>query len=226
MCQRFHLFKVGARCPQRAATDDDVLEISRLGSTRSARWGQRAPARPTLNTLDARTSALARLLLRIIHHAQGQHERHCRRKLEVAQRQIHWLKPRSFGRPRTQTAIHGPPRTPSFDVEITRIPPGATPYPYHSHSAQWEFYHVISGKGIVRDQQGTTPIETGDAFIFEPGQPHQITNNGTEDLVIYTIADNPIGETAHYPDSKKWLVRSPERKIVRGEGLDYYEGEE
>ncbi len=113
-----------------------------------------------------------------------------------------------------------------FDVEITRIPPGATPYPYHSHSAQWEFYHVISGKGIVRDQQGTTPIETGDAFIFEPGQPHQITNNGTEDLVIYTIADNPIGETAHYPDSKKWLVRSPERKIVRGEGLDYYEGEE
>jgi hypothetical protein len=23
------------------------------------------------------------------------------------------------------------------------------PYPYHSHSAQWEFYHVISGSGRV-----------------------------------------------------------------------------
>src|SRR6266853_6742321 len=29
-----------------------------------------------------------------------------------------------------------------FDVEILRIPPGKAPYSYHSHSAQWEFYHV------------------------------------------------------------------------------------
>jgi hypothetical protein len=33
-----------------------------------------------------------------------------------------------------------------FDVEIARIAPGATPCAYHSHSAQWEFYHVISGR--------------------------------------------------------------------------------
>ena len=113
-----------------------------------------------------------------------------------------------------------------FDVEITRIPPGATPYPYHSHSAQWEFYHVISGKGVVRHQLGNTPIETADAFIFEPGQPHQITNDGTDDLLIYVVADNPIGESGYYPDSKKWVVRSPERKIIRSDGLEYYDGEE
>jgi uncharacterized cupin superfamily protein len=113
-----------------------------------------------------------------------------------------------------------------FDVEIARIPPGQTPYPYHSHSAQWEFYHVISGKGVVRHQDGTTPIEAGDAFIFEPGQPHQITNNGSEDLVIYVVADNPIGESVYYPDSKKWGVRSPERRLIRSEGLEYYDGEE
>jgi mannose-6-phosphate isomerase-like protein (cupin superfamily) len=53
-----------------------------------------------------------------------------------------------------------------FDVEILRIPPGQTPYPYHSHAAQWEFYHVISGRGLVRDHSGTTAIEAGDAFIF------------------------------------------------------------
>src|SRR6187431_424807 len=82
-----------------------------------------------------------------------------------------------------------------FDVEILRIPAGKIPYPYHSHSAQWEFYHVISGRGSVRHQDGTTPIEAGDAFVFEPGQPHAFTNNGTEDLLLYTIADNPIGES-------------------------------
>jgi|SRR5437879_3069388 len=113
-----------------------------------------------------------------------------------------------------------------FDVEICRIPPGKTPYPYHSHSAQWEFYHVISGQGIVRHKDGTTTIEAGDAFIFEPDQPHQFTNNGSEDLVLYVVADNPIGESCYYPDGKKWLIRSPERRLIRSDGLDYYDGEE
>jgi uncharacterized cupin superfamily protein len=113
-----------------------------------------------------------------------------------------------------------------FDIEICRIPAGKSAYPYHSHSAQWEFYHVISGTGVVRDLEGTTTIRAGDAFIFEPGQPHQITSDATEDLVLYVVADNPIGESTHYPDSNKWIVRSPERKIVRAAVQDYYEGEE
>ena len=112
-----------------------------------------------------------------------------------------------------------------FDVEILRVPPGKVPYPYHSHSAQWEFYHVISGKGQARDDGGTTPIETGDAFIYRPGEAHQLINDGTEDLVVYVVADNPVGESCHYPDSNKWLVRSPERRIMRGEPLDYMDGE-
>jgi len=113
-----------------------------------------------------------------------------------------------------------------FDVEICRIAPGQTPYPYHSHSAQWEFYHVISGRGIVRHKDGTTAIEAGDAFLFKPGEPHQMTNNGTEDLILYVLADNPVGESCHYPDSQKWIVRSPARRLIRSEPLDYYDGEE
>jgi len=113
-----------------------------------------------------------------------------------------------------------------FDVEICRIPAGKSAYPYHSHSAQWEFYHVISGKGTVRHKDGSTPIETGEAFIFEPGEPHQLTSAPAQELVVYVVADNPIGESNHFPDSKKWLVRSPERRIIRSEMLDYYDGEE
>lgn len=113
-----------------------------------------------------------------------------------------------------------------FDVEICRIPPGKMACPYHSHSAQWEFYHVISGGGVVRHKDGTTPIETGDAFIFKPGEPHQITNEGTQDLVLYVVADNPIGESCHYPDSNKWSVPIPEHRLVRSDALDYYDGEE
>ncbi len=113
-----------------------------------------------------------------------------------------------------------------FDVELTRIAPGKKNYPYHSHSAQWEYYQVLSGRGSMRHQEGTTPIEPGDAFIFRPGEPHQLANDGTEDLVVLVVADNPIGETCHYPDSQKWAVRSPERRLIRSEPLDYHDGEE
>src|SRR5204863_5491243 len=113
-----------------------------------------------------------------------------------------------------------------FDVEICRIPPGKRPYPYHLHSAQWEFYHVISGKGLLRHKDGTIPIETGDAFIFGPGQPHQLINDSSQDLILYVVADNPIDESTYYPDSKKWLVLSPERRLLRGEALEFYDGEE
>jgi uncharacterized cupin superfamily protein len=113
-----------------------------------------------------------------------------------------------------------------FDVEICRLAPGQTPCPYHSHSAQWEFFHVISGTGSVRHKDGTTAIEAGDAFLFKPGEPHQLTNDGTEDLILYVVADNPVGESCHYPDSRKWLVRSPEGQLVRSEPLDYFDGEE
>lgn len=113
-----------------------------------------------------------------------------------------------------------------FDVEILRVPPGATPCPYHSHSMQWEFYHVISGEGVVRSEDGMTPIAAGDAFVFKPGEPHQLLNDSAADLVLYVVADNPIGESCHYPDSGKWMVRSPERRMIRSEPLDYFDGEE
>lgn len=81
-----------------------------------------------------------------------------------------------------------------FDVEISRISPGKTPCPYHSHSAQWEFYHVISGSGIVRDKDGTTSIEPGDAFIFRPNEPHQITNPAERSITMTARNDRRPGE--------------------------------
>lgn len=113
-----------------------------------------------------------------------------------------------------------------FDIEIQRIPPGKSATVYHSHSAQWEFYHVISGTGRVRHEGGTSPIQPGDAFLFKPGEAHQLQNDGGQDLVLYVVADNPVGEAHYYPDSNKWGVPIPERRFVRSEPLDYFDGEE
>ncbi len=113
-----------------------------------------------------------------------------------------------------------------FDVEIMHVPPGTSSCPFHSHSMQWEFFHVISGTGIARHAGGKSAIGPGDAFLFKPGEPHQLINDSTEDLVVYVVADNPIGESCYYPDSKKWIVLSPERRLIRSEPLDYHDGEE
>jgi hypothetical protein len=44
--------------------------------------------------------------------------------------------------------------------------------------------------------------------------------------VVCVVADNPLGESCHYPDSDKWVVRSPERRLIRSAPLEYYDGEE
>ncbi len=115
-----------------------------------------------------------------------------------------------------------------FDLAAVRIPKGKTYCPYHSHGAEWEFYLVVSGRGSIRDRSGTTEVGAGDAFIFSPGEAHQLSNNNDEDFVYYVIADNPLSDSCYYPDSGKWAVRleGPEYEIVKGKVTDYYEGEE
>jgi uncharacterized cupin superfamily protein len=112
-----------------------------------------------------------------------------------------------------------------FDVELTRIPPGKTAWPYHAHSAQWEMYIILSGRGQSRTADGKSDIGPGDCIIHQPGEAHQIINNGTEDLIYYIITDNPQTDIGNYPDSNKWFAK-PQRKIFEITEVDYYKGEE
>lgn len=114
-----------------------------------------------------------------------------------------------------------------FDLALFRVPKGRSLCPYHSHAAESELYLVVSGKGQVRDRDGTTEVEPGDAFFFGPGQAHQLTSGSDEDLVYYIIADNPLGDQCYYPDSGKFAVwkEGTEEVIVKGRETDYFEGE-
>ena len=116
-----------------------------------------------------------------------------------------------------------------FDLALIRIPKGKALCPYHSHSAESELYLVVSGKGGIRDKEGTTMVTAGDAFFFGPGEAHQLTNAGEEDFVYYVIADNPRGDSCHYPGQRK--IRCDGKKgtnevIVKGTETDYFDGEE
>ncbi|MBA3831842.1 MAG: cupin domain-containing protein [Chthoniobacterales bacterium] len=115
-----------------------------------------------------------------------------------------------------------------FDLAVVRIPKGKTYCPYHAHSAETELYLVISGRGRVRDRNGSTEVSAGAAFVFAPGEAHQLANAGEEDFVYYVIADNPRGDSCYYPDSRKFAVakEGSEEVITKADEADYFEGEE
>jgi uncharacterized cupin superfamily protein len=114
-----------------------------------------------------------------------------------------------------------------FDLELCRVPPGASPCPYHAHSGQSELYLVLSGYGKFRSPSGLTDLHIGDAVFCGPGEPHQIINDSEQDLVFYIIADNPVGETCYYPDSDKWgLPLNLNGSILKGVAVGYFDGEE
>jgi len=44
--------------------------------------------------------------------------------------------------------------------------------------------------------------------------------------MVLVVTDNPIGESCHYPDSDKWLVRSPGLRLIRSVPLAGFDSEE
>lgn len=114
-----------------------------------------------------------------------------------------------------------------FDLEHITIPPGASACPYHAHSAQWELFVFLGGTGRVRTPEGEVPVAAGDVVLHPPGEAHQLTNDGKEDLVLLIVADNPFGEACYYPDSDKWALPSTlSGDVMRGKAVDYLDGEE
>ena len=120
-----------------------------------------------------------------------------------------------------------------FDLALLRIPKGKSLCPYHAHAAESELYLVVSGRGSIRDKDGSTTVAEGDAFFFQPGEAHQVTNAGDEDFVYYVIADNPRsggkgGDSCFYPDSGKWVVvkEGTDDVMIKGTETDYFDGEE
>jgi uncharacterized cupin superfamily protein len=112
-----------------------------------------------------------------------------------------------------------------FDLQIRRIPAGASVCPFHSHFAQWEMFAVRSGTGRVRAGPETHVVNSGDVFFHPPGDPHQLTNPGPGELEVLIVADNPALDAFHYPDSNKWGLRPP-GKYFRMHEVGYFDGEE
>ena len=63
------------------------------------------------------------------------------------------------------------------------LPPGAATEP-HYHSKTEELYYILRGTGLMRFPESERRVGPGDAVPIPPGTPHQIVNEGPEDLIF------------------------------------------
>lgn len=63
------------------------------------------------------------------------------------------------------------------------VPPGVTTI-RHKHLKSEEIYYFLQGSGQMELEGKWRKVGPGDAVAIPPGSPHQLRNNGPDDLVL------------------------------------------
>ena len=89
----------------------------------------------------------------------------------------------------TKQVLIGPADgAPTFTMRQFNVEPGGYTF-YHSHDFEHEIY-ILKGSGIARREAEEIAIEADAVLLVEPGEVHQIINNGTVDLVFLCLIPN------------------------------------
>ncbi len=102
------------------------------------------------------------------------------------------------------------PRMGHLGMNLSRVLPGQSACPFHTHQIEDEVFFVISGRGVFRYGDRVREIRAGDTLSCPAatGMGHQIANPFDQDLVYLAIGINDPNEVATYPDSGQIMVRS------------------
>ncbi|AJY08886.1 cupin domain-containing protein [Burkholderia sp. SIMBA_043] len=111
-------------------------------------------------------------------------------------------------------------------VNLSRVPPGRTACPFHTHAREDEVFFVLSGRGVFRYGDTLREIGPGDCISCpaSSGIGHQLANPFDEDLVYLAMGLNDPHEVCTYPDSGKVMIRSL-KTVGRIDTADYMDGE-
>ena len=101
-------------------------------------------------------------------------------------------------RRRTQNLVGGasPIQAKSFSMGYVTLEANGGQVPWHNQE-QEEVYFIVSGRGQMCVGQECRTISGGQAVFIPPGEFHQITNTGPDELtMIYCYG--PAGDVAHW----------------------------
>nr|WP_321984841.1 cupin domain-containing protein [uncultured Lichenicoccus sp.] len=118
------------------------------------------------------------------------------------------------------------PRMGHLGMNLSRVPPGQSACPFHTHQIEDEVFFVISGRGLFRYGDRVVEIRAGDTVSCPAGTGigHQIANPFDADLVYLAIGMNDPNEVATYPDSGQIMVRGLKQRGFLA-AADYFEGQ-
>ena len=114
---------------------------------------------------------------------------------------------------------------------VVSVDPGRASCPFHFHHAEEELFHVLSGRGVLRqgDEDGEEELELGPGdFVSFPagtGVAHQFLNRTDEPFVYLAISNRVRHDVCEYPDSNKVNLRGMGKVMERGERRAYFDGE-
>lgn len=115
-------------------------------------------------------------------------------------------------------------------LNVTRVAPGKTAYPFHSHRANDELFFILSGSGELRLGETRHPVKPGDLVACPLGGPetaHQLINTGSEPLHYLSMSSNIDPDICEYPDSNKVGAWSGNFSYITrsNQPVDYWDGE-
>lgn len=88
-----------------------------------------------------------------------------------------------------------------FAASHVVLKPGAWSAQRHWHEREDELCVILSGRAVLVDDSGRTPMQAGDiaAFPKNDGNGHCLINQGPDDCVFLVIGQSVNGP-CHYPD--------------------------
>lgn len=117
---------------------------------------------------------------------------------------------------------------------LYELPPGASAFPRHFHSANEEAIYVLDGNGTLAIGDDKVAVNAGDyvALPVGPAHAHRLVNTSDATLRYLCISTMNEVEICGYPDSDKISTSvGPRSKRTigamfrRGSAVDYFDGE-
>ncbi len=112
--------------------------------------------------------------------------------------------------------------------DIRQLDPGKYSYPYHFHRNAEELFVILSGKCMLRTQEGFEELGQGDMAFFEMGASgaHQLYNH-TQAICEYIDVRTEAGlDVCEYPDSGKVNILPAREIYEKKDQVNYYKGED
>ena len=93
----------------------------------------------------------------------------------------------------------------ALGASLYELPPEASSWPYHYHTANAEAIYILDGTGTLRTPDGETQVEPGAycAFPASADGAHRLHNDGDDPLRYLAVSTMQDPDLTVYPDSGK-----------------------